>query len=128
MLRPNSPCDMGIDLRRTQGERTRYTPPVGFGQRRYAREIRKETQVQRITLAQIIASGTTTLRVACLCCSRKGKYSVPRLVAQHCPALDLGALKALLSQDCPKRLESMMDPCGIYFPDRLEMEKRVSRL
>ena len=90
---------------------------MGFGQRRYGREIRKETEVLPITLAQISASGTATLRVACLCCTRKGKYSVSRLIAQKGPAMNMVTLKALLPRDCPKRLESMMDPCGVYFPD-----------
>lgn len=98
---------------------------VGHHKRRESTEIRAATQIKPITLAQICAAGIVTLNVACVCCSRRGRYKVTRLIDQHGASMNLVMLRDVLSIDCPRRLGSAMNPCGACFPDRTAIEKAL---
>ena len=49
-----------------------------------------------------------------------------RLIDTHGAQMELTALKALLSQDCPRRqLGSPMNPCGAAYSERDALEKAI---
>jgi len=74
---------------------------------------------------RLCAAGIVTLNVACICCSRRGRYKVTRLIDQHGASMNLALLRDVLSKDCPRRLGSAMNPCGACFPDRVAIEKAM---
>jgi hypothetical protein len=55
------------------------------------------------------------VRVACEKCGRSGQLRKDRLIEVHGADITMPDLRHLIA-DCPRRL-SMIDPCGIYYPD-----------
>jgi hypothetical protein len=69
-----------------------------------------------LTLAEV-AECTEMLDVACSRCSRRGRLSVRRLVAQHGPGTPLRRAVAHLNADCPNRVaHAIQARCDVYFP------------
>ena len=96
---------------------------MGHNKRREAAGIRQAVKVQPITLKKLREAGIVHLRVACLRCPRRGRYSIPGLIAKHGAAMDLVRLQALLSGNCERRSgQLLLDPCGCFYPDRFLLE------
>jgi hypothetical protein len=58
------------------------------------------------------------LRVECTRCSRKGRYSVCRLIAQYGRKASMMKWKDQLKGDCPKRdAPQLHDRCDLICPD-----------
>ena len=58
------------------------------------------------------------LRVECMRCSRKGRYSVRRLIAQCGRKASMMKWKVQLNGDCPKRnAPQLHDRCDLICPD-----------
>lgn len=59
---------------------------------------------------------TTALRVTCTKCSRTGRYSIARLVAQHGREAALSDFLDLLRADCPRAAAALSsDACRAAF-------------
>jgi hypothetical protein len=64
-----------------------------------------------------VAAHIAVLEIACNRCTRKGRVSVDRLMAEHGPLMSIPTLLALLSADCPKRIAAEThDVCGSHMP------------
>lgn len=62
--------------------------------------------------------GTPWLALACTRCERRGRFSVPRLLAEHGPDESLRAIRDRASADCPRRAETRIyELCGVIWPD-----------
>ena len=58
------------------------------------------------------------LRVECTRCSRKGRYSVRKLIAQYGRNASMMGWKERLAGDCPKRNATQLhDRCDLICPD-----------
>ena len=70
------------------------------------------------SLGDIAARGATMLEIRCGRCDRHGRLSVARLLAEHGPNVDFGAIMRGLVGDCPKRdAAQIQDRCDPYCPD-----------
>jgi hypothetical protein len=59
-----------------------------------------------------------TLRVECTRCSRKGRYSVRKLIEKYGRQGHMMKWRELLKGDCPKRdAHSMHERCDLICPD-----------
>lgn len=58
----------------------------------------------------------THLSIACSRCDRSGRLSIARLIREH--GLDSTIRKAVagVNADCPKREETIMERCDVFFP------------
>jgi hypothetical protein len=71
-----------------------------------------------ILLGEIAARGATMLEIRCGRCDRHGRLSVARLLAEHGPNADFGAVMRKLVGDCPHRDEAQIQTrCDPYCPD-----------
>ena len=69
-----------------------------------------------ITLGEL-ARFRQYIAVACIRCDRRGRLSVPRLIAQHGLDMPVPKLRQLLAGDCRGMIENKIhDPCGVHFP------------
>ncbi|HEY0218822.1 MAG TPA: hypothetical protein VGC26_03500 [Afipia sp.] len=74
------------------------------------------TMSHSITLSQV-AARATMLEVACRKCTRHGKLSVARLIAEHGPHHGLPILLDQLTADCQRVIDNrIFDRCGAHFP------------
>jgi hypothetical protein len=58
-----------------------------------------------------------TLRVECSRCSRKGRYSVARLIEKYGRKANMMKWKEQLNGDCPKRDARLNESCDLICPD-----------
>ena len=56
------------------------------------------------------------LKIRCERCDRRGKLSLPKLMAEHGPSRRLPDLAAALSKDCTVAAHTTYDRCQIVFP------------
>lgn len=56
------------------------------------------------------------LPIACSRCPRAGSLSVARLIRQYGPAATIREAVSGLNADCPKREETIMERCDVFFP------------
>jgi hypothetical protein len=69
-----------------------------------------------LTLADLEARGVDRLTIACDRCSRRGVYTVARLIEQHGRDHDLVSLRLRLAADCPAYHTGRGTPlCGARF-------------
>ena len=70
-----------------------------------------------ITLGDV-AARLAALDVACNRCDRRGRVSVPRLLAEYGPDFPAPELRRILASDCQRMIATEMhDPCGVHFPE-----------
>jgi hypothetical protein len=70
-----------------------------------------------LTLADLEARGVDRLTIACDRCSRRGVYTVARLIEQHGRDFDLVRLRLQLAADCPAYHAGRTTPlCGARYP------------
>jgi hypothetical protein len=71
-----------------------------------------------ILLGEIAARSATMLEIRCGRCDRHGRLSVARLLAEHGPGADFGAVMRKLVGDCPnKDSAQIQNRCDPYCPD-----------
>lgn len=76
-------------------------------------------------LSDVAAAGLKQMDVACKKCDRRGRVSVPRLLAEHGPDMPLPDLPQRLATGCPRvNAASLYDQCGAWFPN-LDLEGRL---
>jgi hypothetical protein len=70
------------------------------------------------SLGDIAGRGAVMLEIRCGRCERHGRLSVRRLLIEHGPNADLGAIMRGLTGDCPRHDEQQIqNRCDPYCPD-----------
>ena len=66
------------------------------------------------------------LRVECTRCSRKGRYSVRKLIEKYGRARNMMKWKDQLNGDCPKRdAHSLHERCDLICPDLAKVQRGI---
>jgi hypothetical protein len=74
------------------------------------------------SLGDIAERGATMLEIRCGRCDRHGRLSVARLLSEHGPNAEFGAIMRGLTGDCPRHNEQQIQSrCDPYCPDLVRL-------
>jgi hypothetical protein len=68
--------------------------------------------------SSVTSRASSTLRVECTKCDRKGRYSVRRLIEKYGRKANMMKWKEQLNGDCPRRdARTLHERCDLIWPD-----------